>query len=169
MKTVPAIIDEIIDREGRIFTNRAADRGGPTKFGVTQDKLSEWRRRPVSVDEVRNLTETEAREIYESDFIVKPGFLRINFEPLRVHAIDFGVNSGTARSIRYLQKLVGAKVDGVLGPRTADKVNTYPDQQELHLRLIRDRLRFLGRLVNVDRSQAENISGWINRVTEFMV
>jgi lysozyme family protein len=58
------LITELIEREGREYSNRAADRGGPTKFGVTQKTLSIWRRRPVSALEVEALEEWEARKIY---------------------------------------------------------------------------------------------------------
>lgn len=165
-----AIIDEILVREGGDkFTDRAVDRGGPTKFGITQTTLGAWHNKPATVDDVKNLTEAEARQIYETQFITKPGFDKITYGPLRVHVIDFGVNSGTDRAIKYLQALVGALVDGQFGPKSQAAVNNYPDQQKLHLLLVRDRLRFLGRLISVDHSQAENAAGWINRVTEFMV
>ena len=37
------IIDEVISREGDIFTHHVADKGGPTKFGVTAKTLGVWR------------------------------------------------------------------------------------------------------------------------------
>ena len=35
-----SLINEIINREGRKFTNLPADKGGPTKFGITQKTLT---------------------------------------------------------------------------------------------------------------------------------
>lgn len=165
-----AIIDEILVREGGAkFTNRPADRGGPTKYGITQATLSRWWGKPVTIEDVQNLTEAEARQIYESEYIAKPGFDKIAYGPLQAHVIDFGVNSGQETSIKYLQSLVGALVDGQFGPKSQLAVNSYPDQAKLTRLHARERLRFLGRLITRDPKQAENASGWINRVTEFMV
>lgn len=159
----------MIREGGGKFTDRPSDRGGPTKYGITLATLSAWRKKPVTAEDVRNLTEDEAYQIYESLFVTGPGFDKIADERLREHTIDFGVNSGIDRAARYLQALVGAVVDGNFGPKSQAVVNAYPDQEKLHLMLVRDRLRFLGRLISSDHSQAENAAGWINRVTEFMV
>jgi len=36
------VIYDLIEREGG-FSNHPADKGGPTKYGITQQTLSEWR------------------------------------------------------------------------------------------------------------------------------
>jgi len=69
------------------------------------------------------LTSAQARAIYVELFIEGPGFTAANipFEPLRVQLIDFGVNSGPERAIRWLQRVLRMKpeeCDGQLGPRT---------------------------------------------------
>ena len=37
-------------------------------MGITQGTLAAWRGRPVSIEEVRALTEEEAREIYRANY-----------------------------------------------------------------------------------------------------
>ena len=64
-----AIIDGILDAEGRVYTNRAADRGGPTKFGITIKTLSNWRGRVADAREVELLSEAEPRSIYRKQNI----------------------------------------------------------------------------------------------------
>lgn len=48
------------------FVNNPRDPGGATNLGITQRTLSAWRRRPVSVAEVRALTRDEAAAIYKA-------------------------------------------------------------------------------------------------------
>ena len=41
---------------------------------------------------------------------------------------DFGVNAGTGRSAKYLQKLIGTTVDGGIGPNTIRAVHNYVEE-----------------------------------------
>jgi|GEM_PF-4548155 len=51
MQTVLTLIDRLIDREGG-FVDHPADRGGPTKYGITLRTLSKWRGYPCSREDV---------------------------------------------------------------------------------------------------------------------
>ena len=53
------------------FDNDPDDPGGPTNMGITQSDLARWRQKPVTVDDVRNLTRDEACQIYR-EFYWKP-------------------------------------------------------------------------------------------------
>lgn len=162
-----SIIDGIIHREGG-FVNHPADRGGPTNWGITQAKLSEWRRKPVTVDDVRNLTEGEARQIYRHEYIVGPGFANITDEPLRELVVDCGVNHGTRRASQWLQSVAGVHTDGIVGPKTLHAVN-FGNSKLLYRKLLAMRCRFFGRLISNDHSQAVFAAGWLNhRVAEFI-
>jgi lysozyme family protein len=66
--TEERIISDLLAREGG-FVNHPADRGGATKFGITQDTLSAWLGRAASVEDVRALTASEAGAIYRQRFI----------------------------------------------------------------------------------------------------
>jgi lysozyme family protein len=41
---------------------------------------------------------------------------------------DFGVNAGTGRSAKYLQRMIGTTVDGGIGPNTLRAVANYVDE-----------------------------------------
>jgi lysozyme family protein len=85
------IIDALIRREGG-FVDHKDDKGKATKYGITQATLAEWLGRPASVDDVKALTEHEAREIYREEYITRPGFLGIENEAVRALAVDCAVN-----------------------------------------------------------------------------
>ena len=53
--TVREIVDDVLRREGE-FVQHPADAGGPTKFGITQATLADWRHAPVTASDVSALT-----------------------------------------------------------------------------------------------------------------
>jgi lysozyme family protein len=170
---VDSIIDDIIRREGKTFTDRPSDRGGPTKFGITQATLEGYRKRPCSRQDVVDLTETEARKIYEDIYCRPFEFVR-DFD-LRVLMIDSAVQHGMENAVRFLQVAVGAKPDGILGPETRKKTeSTIPVYA--YRRALAERVRFYGKIITNDakrrkrtEDQALNAHGWMNRVAEFIV
>lgn len=98
-----------------------------TMYGITAHVLGQWRGlgRHATVAELQAMPITEAAAIYRREYIHAPGFTAeaIGFEPLRLQLIDFGVNSGPPRAIRWLQRVLRQvrpeiAVDGVLGPQT---------------------------------------------------
>lgn len=159
-------IDDVLKAEGG-FVNHAADRGGPTNFGITQATLAAWRGKPVTVDDVRSMTEAEARAIYQRRYVQDPGFDRIEDAPLRHLLIDGGVHSGPATAARWLQQALGVTADGKIGPVTMAAANrASPD--ELYRRVLANRLRHVGRLITRDPKQAVFAEGWANRLAKFL-
>lgn len=159
-------ISEIIRREGG-YVWHGADRGGPTNHGITQATLSDYRGRPATVDDVRGLTEEEARAIYADLYISRPGFDQIADDRLREAVVDYGVNSGTATAARALQRAAGVAVDGAVGPRTLEAVNS-GDAAAIRRRVIAERLRHIGRIITNNPTQAVFAAGWANRIAEFI-
>lgn len=136
------VIDEIIRVEGSQYTNHPADRGGPTKFGITLATLRSWRKDArITAEDVKQLTVDEARRIYYDKYIAQPGFVHIYaISPeIGVEMIDSGVNAGPARPTRWLQESLNAfnrdyrtppdypevVVDGKLGPATISALQRY--------------------------------------------
>jgi len=163
-----AIIDHILKSEGwPQYTNDPADKGGATKGGITLETLSNWRGKTATEDDVRNLTESEAREIYEWKYILIPKFDQIADDLLRLQVVDAGVLSGPGRAIQWLQDCVGVTVDAALGPRTINAVNVQP-AHVVALKFAAARIVGLARIVTRDPSQAKWCLGWMNRATGFV-
>lgn len=178
MSDLDDVIDGILRREGG-FVDHPADRGGPTNWGITQATLARWRRRPVTVQEVRELTAGEAREIYRHRYIVGPRFGNVTNQDLRELVVDCGVNHGPNRAARWLQQAAGVHVDGIVGPQTLHAVN-HGDARMLYRRVLAIRCRYYGAIISNDselmrakaagiRTQAENAAGWLDhRVAAFI-
>lgn len=160
------ILSKILQWEGG-FTDDPLDRGGATKYGITAATLSHWRGRPVRTDEVKALTKDEALQIYEKLYIKDPGFDPIPM-PLKVHLIDFGINSGPAVAIRTLQDCLNVTADGVLGPETLGALKLQ-DPFVINNNLAKSRTMMIGRIVTRDPSQVKFLTGWLRRALSYLV
>lgn len=165
------IIGRILEREGG-YVNRAEDRGGPTKYGVTLTTLASWRGRAVRAADVEAMGEAEAREIYRHRYIVGPGFDRLMPAELAELAIDCAVNHGTTRAIRWVRRAVGvpeATTGEVVVPPTVTAALAYSDPRQAFNVLLAQRIRFYGELITRSPSQAIFARGWMNRASEFLL
>lgn len=156
------IVDTIIiPHEGGIYTNHPNDRGGPTRWGITIPILSKFRGYPVTADDIKNLTRQEATECYLA-FFIRP--FDVMTGQFRINAIDFGVNAGVDRAARMVQQLIGADVDGRLGPQTAELAKS----RNWNNLYTGSRLLFYEQLI-VSRPQNLTFrNGWRNRALSFI-
>lgn len=140
MKTITAIADEIVAREGG-YVDDPSDPGGATKFGVTIGTLRRLRMdltgdRRVTKADVKALTRPKAREIFVRDYFYRP---KINRLPrvLWESVFDMYVNAG-ANGVRVLQRLLQdmghmVAVDGVIGPQTIRAAKLAHDEAPRHI------------------------------------
>lgn len=164
-QTLPIALKLMFGHEGG-YSNVKTDSGGPTKYGVTHKTLAAHRGvGSVSAEQVKALTLEEATEIYRTGYWTQSGG-DILPRGLDYAAFDFGVNSGPARAVKVLQKLVGISADGNAGPQTLAAVEKYPGGIE---RLIIDycqaRMDYLKSITNPKTGFPVNGRGWTIRVT----
>ncbi len=166
-------IEQILKREGG-FVNNPADRGGPTNMGITQKTLTLWLARQATVADVEKLSKQTARDIYYSQYYIKPGIDDLP-ELIRPIVFDMVVNSGK-RGIKLLQDALNChgydcgKADGRIGPKTiaAAKAAVERMGNELIKVLVRRRVIFYEGIVKADPSQRVFLAGWINRAESFL-
>ncbi|MBD2748037.1 glycoside hydrolase family 108 protein [Microvirga sp. BT688] len=137
-------VELVLQHEGG-FVDHPRDPGGATKFGITRETLSRARGRPVSIDDVRELTRTEAVAVYRRLYW---DVLRADELPsgIDLAVFDLAVNSGPERAARMLQSILRVPADGIIGPVTLKAALGGADPAETIRRLTRARLGFLGRL-----------------------
>jgi lysozyme family protein len=153
------IIERIMLTEGG-YVNDPQDAGGETKYGVSK-------RAHPDLD-IKNLTKHEAEQILINDYIVLPGFNDLPNNSLRDQLIDFGYHSGPPRAIRTLQALLGVRIDGTLGPRTAAAILAR-DANHLNNQLAVKRAEFLVDIIVEKPSQLKYARGWVKRALSFIV
>ncbi|MCA6264154.1 glycosyl hydrolase 108 family protein [Phenylobacterium sp.] len=109
-------LDRVLKHEGG-FVDHPKDPGGATNMGITRDTLSDWLKRPATVDEVKDLSRDTAAGIYRARYwspILADGL------PTGVDYMlfDLAVNSGVGRAAKFLQLEIGVTPDGKIGPVT---------------------------------------------------
>lgn len=166
MSTLHDMLTAILKREGG-YSDHAADKGGPTNFGITLATLSAWRGAPATATDVSLLTEPEARSIYTKRYFQDPGFDKVPGEDLQAVLLDCAVNHGPRQAIRMLQSAVGVTEDGMLGPVTLDALPGL-DQRRTALKVLAERARLYGRIISANHSQAVFAAGWCNRLAEMI-
>lgn len=127
------LIDALIDREGG-YANHPADRGGPTKFGITEAVA----RAHGYGGNMRDLPRNEAATIYKRLYWMRPKFDQVasRSEGIAAELFDTGVNMGPAVAATFLQRALSALnrdrkdypdlvPDGRIGPATLAALDTF--------------------------------------------
>lgn len=144
------------------YIEHAADPGGETNFGIAK-------RSHPDVD-IKNLTEEAAKEIYREKYWNK--IKGDDLAPAVALAVmDYAVNSGTSRSAKTLQKVVGATSDGAIGPNTLKKVKAAIEadgENAVAQAVVMERVGFLCRLVKNKPVMIVFLHGWMKRTHQCM-
>jgi lysozyme family protein len=123
---ITELVDDVIGREGG-FVDHPADRGGPTRWGVTEATARDH----GYTGDMRDFPRADAVAIYRRLYWLRPGFDRVADRAPAVAAelFDTGVNMGPAVATGFVQRALNALnrgaadypdlvSDGRIGPRT---------------------------------------------------
>ena len=130
---VDELIDALIDREGA-YASHPADRGGPTKYGITEAVA----RAHGYSGAMRDLQRDEAAAIYKRLYWLRPRFDQVAKKSRAIAAelFDTGVNMGPAVAATFLQRALSALnrdrsdypdlvPDGRIGPATLAALDSF--------------------------------------------
>ncbi len=154
-------LSHVLTHEGG-YVNDPRDPGGATNFGVTQRTYDGYRKRKaLTPQSVRLITRVEVGEIYRKTYW---NGVRGDELPDRLDycLFDGSVNSGPVQSIKWLQRALGTKVDGVMSDATLAAAEAYPDHDALIAAILDRRLAFMKAL----KGWRAFGKGWSRRVTE---
>lgn len=132
-KSVDQLIDELIQREGD-YVDHPADRGGPTRYGITEAVA----RATGYAGNMRDFPRSTAVILYKRDYWDKPKLGEVaKLAPrLAVELFDTGVNMGVKTAVEFLQRSLSALnrqgrdypdliEDGAIGPATIFALKTF--------------------------------------------
>jgi lysozyme family protein len=130
---IEALLDELIEREGG-YVNHPADRGGPTRFGITEAVA----RAHGYGGAMAELPRDEAAAIYRRLYWLRPKFDEVakRSPSLAAELFDTGANMGPAVAATFLQRALTALnrngrdypdlvPDGRIGERTLQALDAF--------------------------------------------
>ncbi len=123
------------------WSDNPADPGGATMKGVTLATYRRYINPQGAKDDLRHITDAQLADVYKRQYwdAVAGDDLP---DGVDYATFDFSVNSGPGRAARYLQSVVGAPLDGTIGPATLAAVAKLPSGVIID-RLCDARLAFL--------------------------
>ena len=147
----PKCLDAILKYEGG-YVNDPHDAGGETNMGISKRAFPDI--------DIKNLDVETASAIYKKYYWnqVKADQLP---DGLDLVVFDGAVNSGPAQSAKWLQKALGIKADGVIGPVTLVALQGAPVASVID-KVLDQRLAFLKSLPTWSRFG----KGWEARVED---
>ena len=145
-----------------------------TKYGISPPTLKRHLRRNPTREEMENLTEDVAFEIYKHNYYFRPKIDRLP-EEIQANVFDAGVMSGQKRAILILQKAlndVGCDPNGIDGGVGQGTVGACEQYMQNHNYPINEmycdaRIAFYERLCEKKPKLNKFIKGWTNRVNRF--
>ena len=133
-------LNRVLVHEGG-YSNHPSDPGGPTNWGITIGDARRYWKRYATADDVRAMPKSTAMKIYRTQYWDAMRCDELPFG-LDYAVMDYGVNSGTARAIKVLERLVFLPADGKPDDSLIKSI-AYRDTKDLIAKLCDERLRFL--------------------------
>lgn len=155
-----AALSRVLEHEGG-FVNHPKDPGGATNKGVTLKTFRSLVKRSATVSDLKNITDAQLASVYRHFW----DGVRASEMPSGVDysLFDFSVNSGRARAVKALQKVLRVSQDGKIGPVTLAAVEN-SDRTSVIEALNSDRLAYLKRL----KTWKHFGRGWGRRVNDVL-
>ena len=142
------------------YVNHPSDPGGMTNLGVTKKTYDHHHGTDIDEEGMRNLTVQDVMPIHRTSYWER---CRCQDLPSGVDraVFDWAVNSGPGRSVKALQRAVGAFEDGIIGAQTLMAV-TASQPHEIINRIAVHRDSYYRELKHFDTFGR----GWIRRNDE---
>jgi lysozyme family protein len=138
------------------YVNNPNDKGGPTKYGVTQADMP-----GVNIADIT----AEQAAAYYSEHYWKPLYSQINDQLLGEKLFDMGVLFGVGTAVKLLQITLANSIsivsDGNFGPQTLADVNQHSNLLPAYRATL---LNHCMNVVNANPNDAVFLQGWINRI-----
>lgn len=172
------------------FTNDPDDTGGQTIFGIARNKHPLWDGWKLfdKILKMHNLlSKINDKSKWEritkicknnSSFLkLVENFYRIKFwdklrcddfltQEIAESTFDYGVNAGQKTSAKALQTVVGAGVDGMIGPKSIGALNKYNIENstiDFHIKFFLVKVRRYYRITKRRSKNRKYIFGWTSR------
>lgn len=139
------------------YSNHPLDKGGPTKWGITQKTYNSMYRGDVKFmleDQWDNIFQTLFWNPCNADNMIDQNVANI--------IVDWCWGSGCTSTKKRIQRLFGLKDDGIFGPKTMAVLNG--DTKAVFDTIWKAHKAFFEAIVKNNPSQKVFLKGWMNRL-----
>ena len=169
MASVEKLVPFILKWEGG-FVNDPDDLGGATNMGVTIATYKVYRKRKglsePTVDDLKHLSNNEWIDILKSLYWDRWKADQIENQSVANIVVDWIWASGNY-GIKIPQQILNVKVDGIVGPKTIDAVNSR-NPRELFDMIKIARFDFIEDICRKRPANNKFKRGWLNRINDFV-
>ena len=149
---------KLLGHEGG-YVNHPKDPGGETNWGITVAVA----RQNGYTGPMKDLPVATAKAIYRKMYW---DAVRADEVPAKIRyaLFDAAVNSGVVQAVRWLQRAIGVRDDGVFGNQTLAAVRQV-DPYEVFTKMVAQRLTFMASLSNWPAFSR----GWARRISDILM
>jgi len=163
MNNYKEAIENVLKNEGG-YVNNAADRGGETYRGISRKFWPKWVGWDIidSTDHFDDRLDALVIEFYREYFWDALHLDKVEDDFVASMILDFGTNIGKKAIISKLQRVVGVKVDKIIGPITIRAINAMP-RDTLVYHVLLEVVELYVQISNKEKRQRVFLQGWCNR------
>ena len=145
------------------YVNDPNDPGGETKFGISRRSFPGEDIKNLTIESARAIAYTHYWEAANCDALVALGF------PLTaISTFDAAYHCGTVTARKLIQKYVGVKDDGKLGPLTYAAIRKHSDLA-LCIGIIFEREDYFDAVIAKNDKLSKYDKGWEHRIIKLIV
>lgn len=150
------------------FVNDASDLGGATNKGITIGTYTLYRKSKglpkPTVSDLKRMKDAEWLEIFKTMYWDKFRADEIQSQSVANICVDWIWMSG-ATAIKRVQKVLGVKRDGVVGPKTMSAINSI-SPLPLFGMIKAERKRYYDEICRKRPANKKFLRGWMNRLDD---
>lgn len=164
---LPTILNHEVDPVKGPFSDTPFDKGGPTNYGITIATYRSFKP-GATVEQLKQMPMSEVEMIYAAGYWKPLGLDEVLDQMVATKIFDLAVNAGpgvaSARAQRACQTCGKAdiKVDGWIGPKTREAINSIPPKDFIAAFKEQQRDHYLD-IVHHDHTQQRFLYTWIRR------
>lgn len=157
---------KLLDQEGYVTTDTAGDKGGLTRYGITQNTYVVFLRMAVAgsyPDKVSDLTLDQAKVVYQNLFWSTIGLNEIIDKRVAFTIFSACVNMGNGAGVKLAQAAVAVMPTGAMNSGLVGLINRKPPEEFIYNFAGQMLTRYFD-IVGRDATQMKFLKGWCNRV-----
>jgi len=158
-------LEKVLELEGGLRLHKNPTENFETYAGIYRKAHPEWEGWKY-IDKGLEPPFELVKEFYYENYW-RP-FEEVKDERIKTLLFETAINLGTRQAVKLAQKVLGVKVDGILGPKTLQALNS-ADPKDFIRDFTLARIAFYTALANKNpRKYGLYLRGWINRTLEVL-